>query len=84
MPHEYGPETWVQIHVEHAHILGLLADDLTEVEVATALSKSESALKSAVERLKVVFGVKTVRELRRTWRAVRSEYVAYVAQVSGV
>ena len=84
MPHEYGPETSDRICPHHARILGLLADDLTEREVAQVLAMTEDGVKSAVERLKQAFDCKNVRELRRTWRAVRADYVAYEKEVSGM
>lgn len=84
MAQQFGPDTWDRITPRHARLLGLLADDLTEREVAEALCTSEDAVKSAVERLKDLFGCQSARDLRRTWRAVWAEYVAYVTRVSGL
>lgn len=81
---QFRPDTWDRIYPPHARLLGLLADDLTEREAAVALCASEDAVKSTVERLKEVFGCRNVRELRRTWRAVRGEYVEYVRKISGL
>lgn len=83
MEKRLGPDTWERINPRHARLLGLLADDLTEREAAEALCMSEDAVKSLVERLKELLGCQNVRELRRTWRAVRWDYVEYVRQVSG-
>ncbi|MGH2607677.1 MAG: hypothetical protein ACRDHF_01195 [Tepidiformaceae bacterium] len=84
MAYSYGPDVWDRIAPPQARLLGLRADDLTEGEAAGVVGLTLEAVKSAVERLKQLFDCKTVRELRRIWRAVRGEYVEYVRKVAGL
>ncbi len=84
MAYSYGPDVWDRVAPPHARLLGLLADELTEREAAEVPCSTPEAVKSTVERLKSLFDCKTVRDLRRIWRAVRGEYVAYVSRVSGL
>ncbi|MCC7088965.1 MAG: hypothetical protein M9925_16690 [Chloroflexi bacterium] len=84
MPTHTVNDAFERINLRHVRLLGLLADGLTEAEVAARLDLSPSAVKSTVERLKTLADVDTARELRSWWVRNRIRFLAYAEEAAGL
>lgn len=84
MPTHAVDVAFERINLRHVRLLGMLADGLTEAEVAVRLDLSTSVVKSTVERLKTIADVGSTRELRSWWVKNRARFLDYAEEAAGL
>lgn len=73
---------WVT--VARLRVLGELADNRTEAEIAARLGMKYNTVRGIVAEIKNHTGLNDVREIGRWWRSERPKYVLWVAKQAGV
>jgi DNA-binding NarL/FixJ family response regulator len=78
-----SPKAFYLLTLRRVQVLSRLAEARTEREIAEDLSITLDGVRSHVQSLKEIIGVRTTREIGRWWQENRNAWIRFIAREAG-